>query len=200
MKKELFFDTETTGLVPKGAKWETDYMQFPHIVQLAWWNEYMGVESYIIKPDGWVIPDEVVKIHGITNERANKEGHDLDNLLTYFIRTAEKYDTIIGHNIHFDTSVVKANALMLINSGMWGRAAIEIFNKALDKSKRIDTMGKTIKFCGLKQKCGKKAKFPSLVELHTKLFGKGFDGAHDAGNDVMATKRCYDELVKREVI
>lgn len=32
----LIFDTETTGLLPKGAKYDTHFNEFPHIVQLAW--------------------------------------------------------------------------------------------------------------------------------------------------------------------
>lgn len=30
-----FFDCETTGLPPRGAKWDVDYNDFPNIVQLA---------------------------------------------------------------------------------------------------------------------------------------------------------------------
>lgn len=50
MKDVLTFDCETTGLPPKGAKWDVDFAEFPNIVQLAWAvNE--KERSYIIKPD-----------------------------------------------------------------------------------------------------------------------------------------------------
>ena len=32
------------------------------------------------------------------------------------------------------------------------------------------------------------------------LFEKGFDGAHDAFADITATRNCFLELVKREII
>lgn len=35
MKDVLTFDCETTGLPPKGAKWDVDFAEFPNIVQLA---------------------------------------------------------------------------------------------------------------------------------------------------------------------
>ena len=36
LKDVLTFDCETTGLPPKGAKWDVDFAEFPNIVQLAW--------------------------------------------------------------------------------------------------------------------------------------------------------------------
>ena len=36
MKDVLTFDCETTGLPPKGQKWDVDFAEFPNIVQLAW--------------------------------------------------------------------------------------------------------------------------------------------------------------------
>ena len=67
------FDCETTGLPPKGAKWDVDFAEFPNIVQLAWAvNE--KERSFIIKPEGWKIPEASIEVHGITAERANAEG------------------------------------------------------------------------------------------------------------------------------
>jgi hypothetical protein len=43
-------------------------------------------------------------------------------------------------------------------------------------------------------------KWPNLTELHTYLFGKGFDGAHDAMADVKACANCFFELKKRKLI
>lgn len=31
----LFFDTETTGIPDRAAHWDTDFMDYPHVVQLA---------------------------------------------------------------------------------------------------------------------------------------------------------------------
>ena len=37
-------------------------------------------------------------------------------------------------------------------------------------------------------------------ELHSKLFGGGFEGRHDALGDVRATARCYFELQVRGIV
>lgn len=36
LKDVCFFDCETTGVPAKGLKWDADFEQFPHVVQLAW--------------------------------------------------------------------------------------------------------------------------------------------------------------------
>jgi DNA polymerase-3 subunit alpha len=82
--KELFFDTETTGLPIKGAKYDTDFMSFPHIVQLSWYFDGQ-FKDFIIKPDGYEIPEDVSKIHGITNEIALKRGVSFDQVILSFI-------------------------------------------------------------------------------------------------------------------
>ena len=72
LKDICFFDCETTGVPAKGLKWDADFNQFPHVVQLAW---VFGDKerSFIIKPDNYEIPPETTAIHGITTERAIAE-------------------------------------------------------------------------------------------------------------------------------
>lgn len=78
MNTAIFFDTETTGLPDWKAPSESEAQ--PHIVQLA--AHVLNLDSkkiihsmdVIIKPDGWVIPEEVSTIHGITTEYALQVG------------------------------------------------------------------------------------------------------------------------------
>jgi DNA polymerase III subunit epsilon len=43
-------------------------------------------------------------------------------------------------------------------------------------------------------------KWPTLEELHKKLFNQPFAGAHQALADVRACVRCYFELKQRNVL
>jgi DNA polymerase III epsilon subunit-like protein len=190
--KELFFDTETTGLPPSGAKYDTDFMSFPHIVQLSWYFDGQ-FKDFIIKPDGYEIPEEVSKIHGITTEIALEKGVLFENIITGFIDDCLLADKIIGHNIYFDISIVKANILRI--SGGVTEYFTGVIVPALDKSKRVCTMMKTIKFVGATFSGSNRLKFPNLSELYFKLFQDSFD-AHNSLQDVMAVKRCYEELVR----
>lgn len=194
MKNVLVFDSETTGLPAKGANYAIDFNQFPHVVQLAWWIN--GVhKSYIVKPDGWEIPEEATKIHGITTEQALKEGVPFAKIADEYIHDCMVADIIIGHNIYFDSSIIKANILRLGMPNYYN----DLVEPAMDKSKRICTMMKTIKFVDAKFENGRGGKFPRLEELYEKLFDDSFP-AHNAHEDVKATLRCVEELLKIGII
>lgn len=195
MENYIVLDTETTGLIPNKADYKTDFEKFPHIVQLAWYfnGEY---HDYIIKPEGWTIPEEAANIHGITTEIALEKGELLGGVLIEFLFECKEAEKIIGHNLYFDISVIKAN---IVRNYGTKYEFYKLADAALDKSKRIDTMMKTIKFVGAKQEGKNTPKFPSLEDLYTKLFGETFN-AHNALDDVKATKRCYEELVRLKII
>lgn len=139
LKDVLTFDCETTWLPPNGAKWDVDFAEFPNIVQLAWAvNE--KERSYIIKPEGWEIPEASTEVHGITAERANAEGVPFADIIDEFLEDCEKARLLVGHNIYFDTSIVKAMILRIMGREYYDAKAED----ALFKGKRIDTMMKTI--------------------------------------------------------
>lgn len=89
LKDICFFDCETTGVPAKGLKWDADFNQFPHVVQLAW--AFGDKErSFIIKPDNYEIPPETTAIHGITTERAIAEGVPFAEVIDEFLTDAAR--------------------------------------------------------------------------------------------------------------
>ena len=54
------------------------------------------------------------------------------------------------------------------------------------------------KFCKIPGKYG--YKWPTLSELHLKLFDFDFEGAHDALLDVKACAKCLFELERKKVV
>lgn len=187
----LFFDTETTGL-PKN--WQApleDLENWPRLVQLAWlfadgYGKEVGSGNLIIKPEGFLIPESASAVHGITTERAEKEGISLDEALSQFSQAIEQAKIIVAHNISFDEKIIGAEFL---------RKKIE--HKFFERP-QICTMLTSKDFCRIES--GRGYKWPKLIELHEKLFDSGFDGAHDALADVRACARCFFELVKKGVI
>jgi len=88
----LFFDTETTGLPKNYNAPLSDSRNWPRMVQIAWLlADEDGTEresrDYIIKPEGFVIPHQSVKIYGITTEKANEKGVQLESVLNEFALT-----------------------------------------------------------------------------------------------------------------
>lgn len=187
-----YFDTETTGLPPKGAKWDETPDLFPRICQLSW--IFNGKEeNHIIRPDGWEIPQEATDVHGITTEYALEHGEPFNEVVGMFMRDALKATLICGHNIYFDTSIIKANILR-----EFGAIGMDV-EQALHKGKRIDTMRPSMKWVDARFADGR-LKFPKLEELYARCFpGESFP-AHDAIEDVRAVVRCLPVLVQNGLI
>jgi DNA polymerase-3 subunit epsilon len=187
----LFFDTETTG-TPRNYKAPvTDLNNWPRMVQIAWIlqdknGSVLARENLIIKPVGFNIPIDASKIHGITTSRAQSDGIDLLTALTLFITHIDSSQYLIAHNISFDQKIVGAE---LIRSRI---------NNPIPNKKLLCTMSNSTNYCAINGPYG--YKFPKLVELHKKLFGFGFDGAHDAFFDIDATAKCFWEMRNRGLI
>lgn len=112
MTKTIIFDTETTGL-PRDRK------KAPHLARNNWpdlvsicWKVFenttcVRTENHMIRPEGWVIPEDSIRIHGISNEQAHREGQRLQDVLLLFRRDLEGCSHLIAHNLEFDKHVVQ---------------------------------------------------------------------------------------------
>lgn len=187
----LIFDTETTGLPRDYSAPITDFDNWPRLVQLAWQlhdhtGKLMSSGNYIVKPEGFTIPFNSEKIHGISTKKAIKEGHDLEFVLKEFRKDMDKAYFLVGHNVSFDESVMGAEFLRK-----------KIPSAIIDKPK-IDTKDESTQYVAIPG--GRGYKWPTLGELHHKLFDEGFEDAHDAAADVEATTRAFLELILLGVI
>ena len=190
-KRFIFFDTETTG-VPRNYKApSSDTSNWPRMVQLGWIlmdgeGNKLSQKDYIIRPDGYIIPDDAVRIHGITTQRAMEEGLDLAAVVDDFMADFDRATFIVGHNIDFDKKIL-------------GAELIRLHRPDVMNSKRMYcTMQVGTDFCRISGKYG--YKWPKLQELYIKLFGHDFDGAHNAMSDIEATQECFWELRRRSLI
>ena len=187
----LFFDTETTGVPVDYKAPSSDTENWPRMVQLAWiLEDENGIKidsgNLIIIPDGFIIPDEAVKVHGITKEKALKEGVPLEYAIRQFKANLDVATCVVGHNADFDKKIVGAEMIRL---GL---------KDIMDSKKSHCTMQSSIDFCKIPGKYG--YKYPKLQELYKKLFGIEFDNAHNAMSDIEATEKCFWELRKRKLI
>jgi DNA polymerase III subunit alpha len=188
----LIFDTETTGLPQNYSAPLTDFDNWPRCVQLAWQvhdktGKLISQGDYIVKPDGFTIPFNSEKVHGISTERAQREGISLNDVMDNFSRDLEKCTFLIGHNLEFDLNIMGSEYLRM-----------ERENPLPDKI-AIDTKDESTEYCALPGGRGR-YKWPTLAELHDKLFDIGFEEAHNAAADVDATARAFLELVRIGVV
>ena len=181
----LFFDTETTGLPKNWKAPVTDLHNWPRLVQLAYLlydnqgNQISGGDL-IIQPNGFTIPSEASAIHGITTEKANREGTAVEAILHDFQILIDQADQLVAHNMSFDEKIMGAEFLR-------NRMPDSIASK-----KKICTMQRSTNFCAIDGPYG--YKWPKLSELHYQLFNTGFEEAHNAAVDINATAKCFWEL------
>ncbi len=187
----LFFDTETTG-VPRNYKAPaSDLKNWPRLVQIAWLladDDGGEIESaeYIVKPEGFTIPAEAARIHGISTEMAIRDGLDIKNVLAEALICLGKVSQLVGHNIDFDEKILGAE---LLRAG---------HPNCVETKQRLCTMRSATDYCRLPGPYG--YKWPKLEELHRKLFNQPLDGAHRALVDVRACAKCYFELRRLKVM
>jgi len=187
----IVYDTETNGL-PKSYKDPiTNVENWPRAIQVAWAlyensGEEHRAEMFLVTPNGWEIPEDAAKVHGITMDRAMALGQSIDVVLNLLMVDIIKSDLVVGHNIRFDQNVLGAELVRLGRSG----------DTLVIPS--IDTMTGTVKFCKIPGKFG--FKWPKLGELYKILFNEDLADAHDALNDVRATAKCFFELRKLGVL
>lgn len=186
----LIFDTETTGLPKSWNAPITDTDNWPRAIQVAWQlHDELGnlVENndFLIRPEGFNIPFDAERIHGISTELAAQQGIELQEGLTLFNEALSKTKFVVGQNVAFDVNIMGCE---------FHRLGIE---NNLTELPVLDTCTEaTASMCQITGGRGGKFKLPTLTELHNHLFGVGFNEAHNATADVEATTRCFLELIR----
>lgn len=181
----LFFDTETTGLPRRNANYRTDFLAWPRLVELAWLlydkngNKLDEYQS-IIKPEGFEIPAEVTKIHGISQKRALAEGKSVKDALGGFLYALDYAEILVAHNVAFDEGIVGSEY-----------ARLNSLPSKLTSIKKYDTT-QSGAYCGMPP-----GRRPRLGELYYHLFNKTFDNAHTAMADTEALKKIFFQLKKK---
>jgi len=186
----LIFDTETTGL-PK--RWDapiTDTDNWPRCIQIAWQlHDGLGNciehQDYLVQPDGFNIPYDAEKIHGISTELAQEQGIPLAEVLEKFNEALGKTKFVVGQNVKFDLNIMGAEFVR------------GVVANPLQELPVLDTCTEhTASLCQIPGGRYGKFKLPTLTELHEFLFNKPFSEAHNATADVEATTRCFFELIR----
>lgn len=177
----LVYDTETTGL-PLWGERSHDPRQ-PHLVHLALVacvddGRVAQEISVIIRPDGWVIPPDTTKIHGISQERALDEGIDETAAVKLFVWSQARCAMRVAHNLRFDDRIMR---IAMLRAGL--------------HRDFIDLIASRPSFCTMQ------AARPLVALASSKLssciehfFGRPLDGAHNALVDAQACARLYFHL------
>ena len=181
----LIFDTETTGLPRNWNAPLSDSDNWPRCIQIAWQlhasdGRMISFDNFIITPEGFDIPFESEKVHGISTALAKRDGTDLKTVVELFLSVMDQADFLVGHNLKFDLNIMGAELLRLGKENT-------LFEKEI-----LDTCTEdTALLCELPGGRGGKFKLPTLSELYFFLFQDSFEEVHNATADVEATARVF---------
>lgn len=176
----IVFDTETTGLLAPIAAGQEHQ---PHLVELAAikLNDQLEmIDTLILRCRPPIdIPEDAIKIHGISNENVA----DCQSFVQVLPRITEFFlgsRYLVGHNLMYDKNVLYWELVRLgkVMQFPWAPGAIC-----------------TVEVC--QQYFGHRL---NLMDLHIQLFSQSFAGAHSASVDCDVTMRCFVEMVRKEMI
>ncbi len=194
MSKIIFYDTETTGLpdwkTPSGGDNQ------PHIVQIGALlvdvetREVVDTLDVIVKPKGWLIPQEMTDIHGITTEQALDVGIYEMDALEQFLELCGDHP-LVAHNRTFDKRIIR-----IATKRYSDQATIEAW--ADNKERHECTMLMANKIMKLKQKGSNRAKYPTLEEAYEYFTGEKLEYAHNATVDAQACMEIYFIMKEQE--
>ncbi len=180
------YDTETTGLPIWGEPSEGENQ--PHIVQFAAMlvdantREIKSEIDIIIRPDGWIIPDDVAAIHGITTERALDEGVPESTVVEWLNDNWATTITRVGHNQSFDERICRIALKRYADD-----AACEAWKAGAKACTGL--LAKPIMQMPPKGRYG--WKMPKLTEAYEHFTGKTLEDAHTAMADARACLDVY---------
>ena len=212
-KLVMVFDVETTGLLPKTLKdYRTPLDQNPYIIQLSYIIYdtisraiVFRYNAYIRLPEKIQIPDIVVQITGITNEKCREQGVPIQEALMAFYRDMHLCSRMIAHNYQFDKTVLQCEFkrymyLESFRSACPNAPILFSFDYLASQNIRSTcTMGLGTNICKIsnpKYPNSKMFKWPKLSELHQHLFGWIPPNLHDSNVDVEACLKCYLEMLR----
>jgi DNA polymerase III subunit epsilon len=187
MKPVIFFDTETTGLPVWGEPSNSDGQ--PHIVEIGAiladedTREVISEISIVIQPDGWLIPEEMTAIHGISQEKAAKFGMP-ENLALHTFWSMWNGAKRVAHNAYFDQRIIR----IAMKRFGYSEQALDAW---ADKETLFCTMQAAKPVMQLEPKVRGNWKNPKLSEAYEFYTQKQLIDAHKAIVDARACMEIY---------
>ncbi len=181
------YDTETSGL----PEWKipSDDPKQPHIVQLSGLvadlrtGEILDQMDVIVKPDGWVITQETIDAHGITNERAEAEGIPEKEAIEMLINMRGDHKRV-AYNKTFDQRIIRIGLKRFFPEDVMEKWHVKEDHDCAMRMAKADMKVKSVK----------------LVDAYEHYTGSKLEGNHNAAVDTMACLDVYTAILKKQNI
>lgn len=187
----LIFDISANGKPKNWKRPATDIFNWPRLIHLSWLlynkdRELVDSRNHIIEPKGFKITSDIERKNKITPEKLEEAVPVMDALMD-FEEAMEEAEYVIAHNMNLCEGVIGAE---------FSRASLR---HSLDTADKYCLMQESTWFCKIPGKDGK-YKWPSLQDIHTKIFNARYANAGDAQTDVATATVCFFGLLDLEAI
>ena len=184
----LIFDTETTGLPIPNAP----ITKQPYLVQLGCIvlnHKLMPCRSFssLVKPDGWIIPDQATEIHGISTQNCIDYGLPLKAVINEFLCLQSLCQHRVAHSAGFDTQILNFSL----------QRVEDHYPLPIETHCTMAHMTAVCKLRGWKEG---QYKWPSLAEAYNYATRRNLSGAHSAIVDCLACRDILQYLNDNKIL
>lgn len=180
-------DTEGSGLFDYKKPADAEGQPRLASLTLIFADENFEVQKEVnmfVRPDGWVMPDETAKIHGLTQDILNEKGVPVTEVLSEYQNAVLDGRIIVAHNAQHDLKQLRAE---------FRRAGMD---DLFEKTPNICTMRSAVDVCKIPPNGGRGGyKWPKLSEAAVFFHLEEF-GDHSAMNDARTCLKVAKELHK----
>jgi DNA polymerase-3 subunit alpha len=187
----MVLDIETTGIPQKQYKYGPYYdfkksckYDSSRIVQISWsihTQNGLSVASndFIVKPNNFIIPYSATEVHGISTEKALREGIDINNVFTILKNDIKTVKYIVAHCLYFDINVLLSELFREQKISMIYR--INAFEKICtgEGTRQLLELPVNDKYITINGEY----KMPKLSELYSWCFKKKITNEHNSKYD-----------------
>lgn len=189
----MIFDCETTGLL-NFKKPPTDPGQ-PRLISLAVKMCEPGTMKLvhdfyaIVRPDGFTIPDEAARLHGITTEYAERHGIPVEDVIRYFLALESRTGHMVAYNSKFDIQIVAGEIRRLWPPDMvrFDRCDPDSPNPKKPFPRCLMRLATRMMRLPHPRGYTNDFRWPKLSEFYKWVYQQEMQGAHDASVDALAT-------------
>ena len=89
----------------------SDTDNWPRCIQIAWQlhgplGELLDQSDFLVQADGFDIPFDAEKIHGISADLSIEQGVPIQDMMNRFESVLAKADFVVGQNVAFDVNII----------------------------------------------------------------------------------------------
>ena len=183
----VLFDVSANG---KPKKWNVspvDTFNWPRLVHAAWLvynkkGDLIVDKSFYVKDMATQLTEETIRLNKIDLDEMENEGVPLIQILDEFAEDIQGSTYTFSFNDQFNSSVLRAEYYR------------ESRESPLTGMESYCLMRESTYFCKIPGPDGR-YKWPTLNQLHGKLYNVGYEQVGNAKYDLMALSRCFNKLL-----